>query len=97
MFMRTMTLVLLVVLALLQYKLWLGEGGLQSLWETYHARAAQMAENQRLKERNESLAAEVADLQQGLEAVEERARSEMGMTKHDEKFYQIIDEGRGPR
>ena len=53
---------------------------------------AQLEENQRLNVRNQSLAAEVLDLKQGMEAIEERARSEMGMIKHNETFYQIIDE-----
>lgn len=53
---------------------------------------AQLEENQRLSVRNQSLAAEVLDLKQGMEAIEERARSEMGMIKHNETFYQIIDE-----
>ena len=53
---------------------------------------AQIEENQQLSERNQSLAAEVLDLKQGMEAIEERARSEMGMIKNNETFYQIIDE-----
>lgn len=53
---------------------------------------AQIEENQRLSVRNQSLAAEVLDLKQGMEAIEERARSEMGMIKNNETFYQIIDE-----
>lgn len=53
---------------------------------------AQFEENQRLSVRNQSLAAEVLDLKQGMEAIEERARSEMGMIKQNETFYQIIDE-----
>jgi cell division protein FtsB len=52
----------------------------------------QIEENQRLSERNQSLAAEVLDLKQGMEAIEERARSEMGMIKNNETFYQIVDE-----
>ena len=53
---------------------------------------AQIEENQQLSDRNQSLAAEVLDLKQGMEAIEERARSEMGMVKNNETFYQIIDE-----
>ena len=53
---------------------------------------AQIEENQQLSERNQSLAAEVLDLKQGMEAIEERARSEMGMIKNNETYYQIIDE-----
>lgn len=50
-----------------------------------------LEENEALKERNDSLAAEVLDLKQGLDAIEERARSEMGMIKKDETFYQLVD------
>ncbi len=53
---------------------------------------AQIEKNQHLSERNQSLAAEVLDLKQGMEAIEERARSEMGMIKNNETYYQIIDE-----
>ncbi|CAN5756081.1 cell division protein FtsB [soil metagenome] len=91
--MTPIVLILLLLLGGLQFKLWNGQGGLVE-WSALRAqRHNQILENRRLKERNSSLEAEVADLKDGLEAIEERARSEMGMIKTDEVFYQIIDTG----
>ncbi|MGH8614242.1 MAG: cell division protein FtsB [Gammaproteobacteria bacterium] len=90
--MRVLAAVLMLLLVALQYKLWLSEDGLREIWELKKAIASQRAENKRLSERNLGLAAEVTDLKHGLEAVEERARSEMGMIKKGEVFYQLIDE-----
>ena len=89
--MRYLVITLLVILALLQYRLWLSPGGLTDVNKMEQTKQDLMDENDQLRERNASLAAEVIDLQHGLEAVEERARSEMGMVKSDEVFYQIID------
>ena len=89
--MRISTALFVLLLVLLQYRLWFGNG---SMTEVRHLekQISQMEEkNQQLKERNLSLTAEVLDLKQGQEAIEERARSEMGMIKYDETFYQIID------
>lgn len=89
--MRISTAFFVLLLVLLQYRLWFGNG---SMTEVHHLekQISQMEEkNQQLKERNLSLTAEVLDLKQGQEAIEERARSEMGMIKYDETFYQIID------
>ena len=89
--MRISTALFVLLLVLLQYRLWFGNG---SMTEVHHLekQISQMEEeNQQLKERNLSLTAEVLDLKQGQEAIEERARSEMGMIKYDETFYQIID------
>ncbi len=84
---------LLVVLFLfLQFQLWLGEGGLIEVKRLREAINTQQQENARLKARNAALEAEVRDLKRGLEAVEERARSELGMIKKDETFFQIIEE-----
>ena len=88
--MRFLLIVLLLLLALLQYRLWLGEGDLPEVWRLQDELRQQRQENQALQERNASLAAEVADPKQGLGAIEERARSEMGMIKKGETFYQII-------
>lgn len=85
----------MLLLVALQYKLWLGEDGLREIWDLRKAIESQQAENKRLSDRNLGLAAEVADLKHGLEAVEERARSEMGMIKKGEVFYQLIDEQAG--
>ena len=82
---------LAVLLAALQYRLWYGRGGIADLAELHFARDAQSLENRRLRERNRALEAEVADLKSGLEAIEERARTEMGMIREDEVFYQIIE------
>ena len=89
--MRPVVVILLVILALLQYRLWFSPGGLLDVNKLEQAKQDLVDENERLEERNASLAAEVIDLQHGLEAVEERARSEMGMIKSGEVFYQIID------
>ena len=89
--MRISTAFFCILLVLLQYRLWFGNG---SMTEVHHLekQISQMEDkNQQLKERNLSLTAEVHDLKQGQEAIEERARSEMGMIKYDETFYQIID------
>ena len=87
---------LLVVLALLlaglQYKLWLGHGGHGEVAALQGQVSAQQAENLRLQQRNEALAAEVQNLKSGEAAVEERARSELGMVKPGETFYRVIDE-----
>ena len=91
--MKILITLLIVVLILLQYKLWFGEGNLVDMWRLRTAIEAQAKENQRLRERNLALEAEVKDLKQGLEAVEERARSELGMVKKGETFYQIIEDG----
>jgi cell division protein FtsB len=82
---------LAILLAVLQYQLWYGRGGIGDLAELHSARDAQSLENRRLQERNRALEAEVADLKSGLEAIEERARTEMGMIREDEVFYQIIE------
>jgi len=75
----------------LQYPLWLGDGGLFSLWKLRQEIATQQAENIALKERNRALEAEVLDLKQGYEALEERARAELGMVRRGETLYQVIE------
>ncbi len=79
------------LLLMIQYPLWWGSGGVAALWRLEREIAAQRAENARLRERNAALAAEVLDLKQGLEAVEERARMELGMVKREEMFFQVIE------
>lgn len=83
--------VLIGLLVLIQYPLWFGSGGVLALWQLKREIAAQQAENARLKERNEALAAEVNDLKQGLEGIEERARMDLGMVKQGETFFQVIE------
>lgn len=80
-----------IMFVLLQFKLWFGEGSVRDVWILDNAIAAQAAENNQLKDRNQTLAAEVDDLKQGLEAIEERARYELGMIKEGETFYQVVD------
>ena len=87
--MRYLILTLAVALALLQFRLWLSGDGMRELWELEAEVREQTRANAALAERNAALEAEVVDLKQGLEAVEERARSELGMVGSDETFYQI--------
>ena len=88
-------LILLTVLFLgLQYRLWFGDGNLPSVWALQQSIGEQQAANQKLVERNDALRAEVDDLKQGTSALEERARSEMGMVKRGETFFLLPDEKR---
>ncbi|GGC87867.1 cell division protein FtsB [Vreelandella lutescens] len=80
---------LLAVLGLLQYQLWLGNGGWRDLQQVEQRVAVQEADNGPLRERNARLAAEVTDLKTGLDAIEERARSDMGMVRTDEQFFWV--------
>jgi cell division protein FtsB len=89
--MRWIGWLLFVLLLSLQYRLWVGDGSLAEVWDLYQQVETQRDENQRLLERNQALEAEVQDLKQGLEAIEERAREELGMIKEGETFYQIIE------
>lgn len=92
---RWVILVLLLLLVALQYRLWFGEGGMRQVWQLERDVAAQQAENAKLSERNAKLATEVEDLKEGREAVEERAREELGMTRPGEIYYQVIDPATG--
>ena len=84
--MRLLIVVLTVVLALLQARLWLSNGGLREVWRLKAEVSRRVEENQRLE-------AEVLDLKQGLAAAEERARTELGMIRAGETFYQITPPG----
>ncbi|MDR9433069.1 MAG: cell division protein FtsB [Spiribacter sp.] len=83
-------LVLLVLL--LQSRLWLGDGSIPAVWQLGQTLQAQKNQNAELDERNRALAADVADLRQGVEGIEERARRELGMIGEDETFYRVIDQ-----
>lgn len=83
--------ILVVLLALLQYRLWFADGGLIEVYQLRQQVEQQRAENERLRERNRALAAEVRDLKEGLEAVEARARSELGMVGEGETFYRVVE------
>ena len=95
--MRWLVWLLIGLLVLLQYKLWVGDGSLAEVWKLYQQVEAQKEENRQLRERNQALEAEVQDLKQGLEAIEERAREELGMVREDETFYQIIENPAEPQ
>lgn len=89
--MRLLGLALAALLVLIQYPLWLGKGGWVRAWDVDRQLQAQRSENARLQARNDALAAEVRDLKQGMAAVEERARFELGMVRQDEVFVQIVE------
>jgi cell division protein FtsB len=87
--MRIAALILLAVLAVIQAELWLGKGGVSRVVTLRTQVAAQQKANDQAQARNEQLAAEVRDLQEGLEMVEEKARTELGMVKPDEIYVQL--------
>jgi cell division protein FtsB len=82
--------ILAALIVALQYPLWFGKGGWTRVRELERGLAAQNETNARLKARNDALDAEVRDLKEGNEAIEERARLELGMIKRDETFYQLV-------
>ncbi|MEO8332811.1 MAG: cell division protein FtsB [Gallionella sp.] len=90
--MRAVTLILVILLLLLQYPLWIGKGSWLKVWDMNRQLEAQQQANQQTQARNALLDAEVRDLKQGTAAIEERARSELGMIKRDEVFYQILED-----
>nr|WP_153115627.1 cell division protein FtsB [Rhodocyclus tenuis]MBB4247122.1 cell division protein FtsB [Rhodocyclus tenuis] len=87
--MRWLSLSLLALIALLQYPLWIGKGGWLRVWDVDNQLQMQKEANQKLEMRNNGLDAEVRDLKQGFDAIEERARFELGMIKQNEVFVQI--------
>jgi cell division protein FtsB len=89
--MKILAIVLGVLIVLIQYPLWLGKGGWVRAWDNDRQLAAQQAHNRRLQERNDALEADARDLKQGSEAIEERARFELGMVRQDEVFVQIVE------
>ena len=88
--MRWLAAALFAALLLLQYRLWLSNDGVPEVLRLRAAVAARQAENARVAERNRQLAAEVHDLKQGYSALEERARSDLGMIAGNESFYQVV-------
>ena len=88
--MRVLTLIFVILIASLQYPLWLGKGSWLRVWDLNRQISTQKEANAGLKVRNDTLDAEVRDLKQGYAAIEERARSELGMVKQDEVFYQVL-------
>ncbi len=95
--MRILGIILAVLIVLIQYPLWLGRGGWVRAWDNERQLAAQKARNERLQARNGALEAEVRDLKEGAEAIEERARFELGMVRRDEVFVQIVEPRAEPR
>ena len=88
--MKWLAAALAVVLVLLQYRLWVSDSGVRQVDRLRRAVAAQQAEDTQLAERNRQLAAEVRDLKTGMDALEERARSDLGMIARNETFYQVV-------
>jgi cell division protein FtsB len=93
--MKILAGILSALIVLIQYPLWVGKGGWLRAWDMDRQLSAQKAKNSQLEVRNGGLAAEVRDLKQGTEAIEERSRYELGMVRHDEVFFQIVQENRG--
>lgn len=91
--MKAIVLVLLILLVVLQYRFWLGDGGWPEVLQLQGEVETVRQEVETLTERNRALGAEVEDLKTGLDAIEERARSELGMIREGETYYQVI----GPR
>jgi cell division protein FtsB len=87
---RALLVILVLLLVALQLKMWFGEGGYRDVQRLALRVEEQARENETLAQRNRELQAEVEDLRQGLEAIEERARSELGLIKENEEFYQVV-------
>ena len=94
--MKLLALALATLILLIQYPLWIGKGSWFQVRQVDQQIRSQRDVNRRLKERNVALDAEVRDLKVGLEAIEERARSEIGMIKRDEIFFQVVEPTRNP-
>jgi len=88
--MKWFAMCLFAALLLLQYRLWLSGDGVREVWRLRAAVAAQQSQNERLSERNRQLGAEVHDLKQGYAALEERARTDLGMVAGNETFFQVV-------
>jgi len=91
--MRIFAVALALALVLLQYRLWVSDHGTREVTRLQTAVEAQTAANREQSERNRQLVAEVTDLKVGLTALEERARSELGMVGNSETFYQVVTSG----
>ncbi len=89
--MRILIAILFVLFFWLQYRLWVGEGSLAEVYNLRREIGQQQVELERMKRRNQVLEAEVRDLKTGLEALEERARTELGMIRKGEVYYQVVD------
>lgn len=92
--MKYLTYALIALVAAIQYPLWMGKGSWLRVWDLSKQVDEQKLKNQKLSARNAGLDAEVRDLKQGRDAVEERARVELGMVKSNETYYQIVDKAK---
>lgn len=90
--MKILVSILILLVLVLQYQLWVGKGSLAEVWRLQQTIEKQRAENEEFRQRNSALEAEVQDLKKGVDAIEERARRELGMIKEDETFYQVIED-----
>ena len=90
--MRILAIILGLLFVILQFDLWFGEGSLATVWRLQKQVTAQQQQNAKSRERNAALAAEVRDLKEGHAAIEERARSELGMIRKDETYLQVVEE-----
>jgi cell division protein FtsB len=90
MMLRIVAGILFAALLVLQYRIWASPGGMREVWRLEKAIDAQTQENEHLVERNRTLAAEVRDLKEGKQAIEERARTDLGMVKANETFFQVV-------
>jgi cell division protein FtsB len=88
--------ILAVLVMVLQYRIWVARDGVREVLQLRDSVAAQSAENERLQERNRQLAAEVRDLKQGFAALEEQARSELGLISSNETYYQVVPQQSAP-
>jgi cell division protein FtsB len=89
--------VLIVLLVVLQYRLWIGEGSLAHAHRLENEVKLQKAENERMQERNRIMDVEVEELKSGLDTIEERARNDIGLIKKDETFFMIVDDSQQPQ
>jgi cell division protein FtsB len=95
--MKILAAILVSLIVLIQLPLWLGKGGWLRAWQLEDVVVQEKGKNAHLERRNAGLAAEVKDLKTGTDAVEERARYELGMVKKDEVFYQVVEEKAKPK
>jgi cell division protein FtsB len=94
--MRTLAVILVALIVLVQAPLWIGKGGWLRVAQLEESVEKEQDKNGELEARNAALAAEVRDLKQGTEAVEERARYELGLVKRDEVFFQVVEDPKKP-
>jgi cell division protein FtsB len=93
---RLLAVVLVILIAAIQTPLWFGKGGWLRVWELDRQLTQVRENNEKLRARNAALDAEVRDLKTGYDAIEERARSELGMIRQDEVFYQVLEPAAKP-